>query len=43
MIYRRSTSDSCWSAAVPDSISNLVNLTHLNLEGTGISSEREFD
>ena len=36
MIYRRSTSDACWFAAVPDFISNLVNLTILNLEGTGI-------
>jgi hypothetical protein len=39
LIYRRSINDSWWFAAVPDSISNLVNLTYLNLASTRISSE----
>ena len=38
---RRSTSDSCSFAAVPDSISKLVNLTDLSLSHTKISSERK--
>ena len=38
MIHRRSTSDSCWFAVVPD-ISKLVNLTHVHLDRTGISGE----
>jgi hypothetical protein len=42
MIERRSINDSCCFAAVPDSISKLVNLTILNLGGTGISSERSL-
>ena len=42
MISRRSTSDFCCLAAVPESISQLTNLQGLGLGGTGISSALDF-
>ena len=42
IVYRRSTPESRLFVAVPESISALVNLTVLNLGGTGISSALDF-
>ena len=42
LIERHSTPESCLFAAVPESILKLINLTHLYLNGTGISSALDF-